>query len=193
MTNTINLPHPLKQVNSPEELSRVWNFRKHEYKTFFKDIDVFENDPYDNDALIFYTEDLQNNITSTGRLTFDGFTGLPQDPVFPAEVDEYRHRRLRLVELGRFIILEKNLTLLKAYYEAFYTISIAHNIHTIMMAMRQKDISFHKHMMGAKVLSNDMGITFGSKHTFACVAWEIEKTKPKFFKWLGHQSLNKAA
>ena len=193
MLNTINLPKPLKQVKSHEELSRVWNFRKHEYKTFFKDIDVFEDDPYDNDALIIYTEDSQKNITSTGRLTFDGFTGLPQDPVFPDEVDEYRLRSLRLVELGRFIILDNNLALLKAYYEAFYTISIAYNVHTIMMAMRQKDISFHEHMMGAKVLSGNMGITFGSEHTFACVAWELKKTKPKFFKWLGAKSLLEAA
>ena len=188
-----NPPKPIKLANSPQELSRVWDFRKHQYKTFFKDIDTFEDDPYDEDALIFYTEDSQNNIVSTGRLTFDGFTGLPQDPVFPAEVDEYRQQSLRLVELGRFIILEKNLALLKAYYEAFYTISVAYNVHTIMMAMRQKDISFHQHMMGAKVLSDNIGVTFGSKHTFACVAWELKNTKPRFFKWLGHEPMRIAA
>lgn len=184
-----NLPSPLKQVSSSNQLSRVWNYRKNEYNKLYKEIDGFKDDPYDKNASIIYTEDARNNITSTGRLTFDGNSGLPEDSVFPASVNDYREQGLKLVELGRFIISNSNLTLLKAYYEAFYKISTRNNIHAILMIMRQKDVAFHKHLMGAKILSNDVGISFGSDHSFACVAWEIEKTKPKFFKWIGQQSL----
>lgn len=184
-----NLPSPLKQVRSNNQLSRIWKYRENEYNKLYKEIDDFKDDPFDKDASIIYTEDEKHNITSTGRLTFDSKLGLPEDPVFPTTVNEYRKNGLKIVELGRFIIGNSNLTLLKAYYEAFYSISARNNVHAIVMILRQKDVAFHKHLMGAKLLSKDVGISFGSNHSFACVAWEIEKTKPKFFKWIGKQSL----
>ena len=188
-----NLPSPLKQVNSPEELPRIWTFRKNEYSKRYKEINEFRNDPFDDNAAIIYTEDANKNITSTGRLTFDSVSGLPENDVFPEAVNEYRTQGLNLVELGRFIITNSNMALLKAYYEAFYTVSMVNNVHFIMMVMRQKDVAFHQHMMGAELLSDDVGISFGSQHAFACVAWEIEKTSPRFFKWLGRQPLDKVA
>lgn len=190
MKNT-QLPLPLKQIQSQNQLSRIWKYRKTEYSKRYAEINDFRNDPYDEHAAILYTEDKHNNITSTGRLTFDGAKGLPEDNVFPETVHEYREQGLNLVELGRFIITNSNMALLKAYYEAFYTLSLANNVHYILMIMRQKDVAFHKHMMGASVLSNDVGVSFGSQHAFACVAWEIEKTTPRFFKWLGHQPVEK--
>ena len=159
-----------------EEVKR---FRKKHYKEIYPDMDL-DNDVLDDSALTLYTRDKIGRVSSTARLSVDGSYGLPQDRY----LTEYRERGVRLMELGRFIINEGNLGLLKDYYRAFF--SIAQNLQSdvIVMSMQPHHISFHQKLMGVHVIAENTE-TYGGPYSLACVVWELNATSRKFFTWIG--------
>jgi len=161
---------------SMEEIKR---FRKSRYKDIYPDMDL-DNDVLDDSALTLYTKDENGQVNSTARLSVDGPYGLPQDQY----LTEYRDKGARLMELGRFIINEGNLGLLKEYYRAFF--SIARNLQrdVIVMSMQPHHIGFHKKLIGVRVIAEDTE-TYGGPYSLACVVWEIKATSRKFFTWIG--------
>jgi hypothetical protein len=185
------IPSPLILARTEKEKKEISELRRETYKTWYPDIKNFDTDPYDKSAHIIFSRDEELKVNSTARLVMDGMFGLPEDAYFPPEVMEYRKQGLRLMELGRFIIKGGDKRLLKKYYQAFYALANAEKVGVILMAMKQKDIAFHQHLIGIKVLSADMNLTYGGKHKLACVSWEITNTKARFFKWTGLNNTNK--
>lgn len=175
---------PLQVVTNQQELNEVRELRAAEYKIIYPSIDV-HNDNYDYSAIIFYARDQLGEVSSTARLVVDGEEGLPEDSYFPPEVSEYRRQRKRLMEFGRFVIHEGTYQLLKAYYRAFYDTAKQLKTDIILIAVKPKDIDFHLRLTGAKLLSTDIGVTYGGENSLACVAWEIENTAARFFDWVG--------
>jgi len=159
-----------------EEIKR---FRKMHYKDIYPDMDL-ENDVLDDSALTLYTRDQHGHINSTARLSVDGPYGFPQDRY----LTEYRETGAHLMELGRFIINEGNLGLLKDYYRAFFSIAQSLEIHAIVMSMQPHHVSFHQKLIGAHVIAEDTE-TYGGPYSLACVVWEIKATSQKFFTWIG--------
>lgn len=161
-------------------LSEIRQLRKDKYKGIYPDMDL-DNDLLDQSAIVVYTRNEQGEVNSTARFALDGPTGLPEDEFLA----DYRQRKKRLLEFGRFIISGGGNFLLKAYYRTAY--AIATNLHcdAIVMAMKPKDISFHQRLIGVNVISRDMGITYGGPFSLACVVWEITNTKAIFFNWIG--------
>ena len=159
-----------------EEVKR---FRKKHYRKIYPEMDL-DNDVLDDSALTLYTRDKNGDISSTARLSVDGPCGLPQDYY----LTEYRKKGARLMELGRFIIDDGNLELLKDYYRAFF--SIAHNLQrdAIVMSMQPNHISFHQKLIGVRVIAENTE-TYGGPYSLACVVWEIKATSRKFFTWIG--------
>ncbi|MBU0499552.1 MAG: hypothetical protein KJ558_06895 [Gammaproteobacteria bacterium] len=178
------LPSPLQMVTSLEELNEVRALRAAEYKAIYPSIDVYADD-YDDTAIVFYTRDSQGQVNSTARLAIDGPLGLPEDSYFPPEVAEFRRQGKRLEELGRFVIRNGSPSLLKAYYSAFYRTAVTLKADFVLMAMKPKDVTLHQRLMGARLLSPDIGASYGGPYSLACVAWEIAQTKPGFFDWVG--------
>jgi len=178
------LPHPIQVVTNQSELNEVRELRALEYKTHYPSINV-HNDIYDASAIIYYSRNQHGHVNSTARLVIDGASGLPEDKFFPPRVTEYRYQDKYLMELGRFIIRDSSPPLLKAYYKAFYDTALAHMVDVILMAMKPKDVSFHQRLIGAELLSSDINVTYGGAYSLTCVAWEISKTKPRFFDWIG--------
>ena len=181
----LKLDEPLKLVRTEEELYGVNELCRATYKTLYPDISEFHNNPFDKQAHILFTKDPSGKYTSMARLVIDSSLGLPEDPYFPIDIQKYREQGIKLMEFGRFIILDGNPELLKEFYKAVYLIAKAEGVGAIIMAMRAHHVGFHHHKIGAFLLSPDMNLTYGGKHSLACVSWELSATKDRFFDWVG--------
>ncbi len=178
----------IRIVTNSEDYNRVIQFRHQHMKRYFPDILRPSHDPFDEKAVILYTEDSQGQVSSTARLVFDSEDGLPDEPVLSSHLSHSRSKGESLVELGRFINQDKEKTLVKSYYRAFYYLSRAMRVDQVVMVMRQRNINFHVKKIGAKLLCADTGVTFGSEYRFAVVSWQLQATKARFLKWLGEES-----
>ena len=174
----------LRTVNTPVELLEVRQLREDAYRAIYPSINVYR-DSYDHSAIIFYSRDQDGKMQSTARLVVDGLHGLPEDPYFPQQVTEYRRQGKRLMEFGRFVIQQGNVRLLKSYYRTFYETAKQQQTDIILIALKPKDINFHQRVTGATLLSPDIGVSYGGRTPLACVAWNIERTCPRFFRWAG--------
>lgn len=160
-----------------EEIRRL---RKKYYRDIYPDMDL-DNDQLDLSAITLYTRNLKGEVNSTARLTVDGPVGFPQEQC----LKQYRNEGKHLMELGRFVIADSGLNLLKTYYQAFYSIARNLQIDSIVMSMKPKDIAFHQRLLNVNVISRDTGITYGGPISLACVVWDLARTSDKFFDWLG--------
>lgn len=183
-TTTITgcLTAPLQVAHSQHEIIRACHFRKQEYQKTYPSVTVQENDPFHDKAYVLYSCDHQGNINSTASLVLDSDLGLPEDKLFPEKVNQYRRQGKKLMEIGRFVI-EDGQNLLKAYYRSVYEVAVHQGIDIILMVIRQKDIPFHRKIIGANTLIEDIGENFGSQHTFSCMEWEVNKTYQRFIEW----------
>lgn len=166
-------------VDSPT-LNEIRKLRKKEYRDIYPTMDL-DNDVLDESALTLYTRNNRGEINSTARLAVDGPHGFPEDDF----LEDYREQGKRMVEWGRFIIVGHDRKLLRSYYRTVFNLALNLNVDAIVMAMKPKDIKLHKRLVGLKTICPDMGINYGGPHSLACVVWEIEKTKKRFFKWIG--------
>lgn len=182
ITITHCLPVPLRIARSEEEVSKACQFRKHEYGKIYPAVNVVTNDPFNEQAYVLYSCDTAGIIKSTASFIVDSHLGLPEDKLFPPQVDSYRRSKKRLMEIGRFVIRDQQ-NLVRSYYKAAYEVAVRRGIDIILMVIRQKDIRFHQKLIGTEVLSEDIGENFGSSHSFSCLSWDIATTKPAFFKW----------
>jgi hypothetical protein len=130
--------------------------------------------------MILFTRGVSGRVNTTVRLSVEGRYPLPEEDY----LDRYREDGKRLMELGRFVKIDGSRRLLKNYYRTFYTIASRLGYDVIVMAMQQDHISFHQRLMGLNIIAQATGVSYGSKHNLACVAWEIEHTQPAFFKWI---------
>lgn len=175
----------IRIVTNSDDYNRVIKFRHPHMKRCFPDITRPSHDPFDDHAVVLFSEDGNGQVSSTARLVFDSEDGLPDEPVLKSHLNPSRKKGERLVELGRFINQDREKSLVKSYYRAFYLLSRALKVDQIVMVMRQRNINFHVKKIGAKLLCPDTGVTFGSEHRFAVVSWPLEDTKARFLKWLG--------
>ncbi len=174
---------PIKLVQTSTDLYDVRELWKQTYRELFPNIKGFHRDPFDCKSRILYTKNTQNKTVSSARLVIDSSLGLPEDSHFPPEVDRYRALGMKLMEYGRFIIQEDNPSMLKAYYKAVYQVAIAEKVDVIMMAMKPNHVAFHRKLIGATLLIDDMKLYYGGENKLAALAWEVKDTKERFFKW----------
>lgn len=178
------IPKPLRFVSTSEQLSQVMAFRQQAYRQKYKGIVMTNHDRFDRHAHIIFADNEQGVVNSTARLVLDSEIGLPEDKLFPPLVDEYRRQGKQLMEIGRFIIADGNFCLLKKYYRAFYEVAKSSRVDYVVMIMRRKDLAFHQKLFGIDVLIDKVGENFGSDLDFMCAGWDVENTRPAFFKWI---------
>jgi hypothetical protein len=181
-----NISPELKIAKTRHEFEKIWAFRRRVYSMLFPNITDFENDPYDRFSATLFTEDDAGNITSTGRLAFDGPQGLPEECLVHFLIKEHRQRGLKLAEFGRLIIEDnQHKLLINKYYKSVYAIAVNNGIDSIIIVTKKKDLGFYQNRVGAKLLSSDVNETFGGTGKYGCVDWEVSKTKSRFLKWCG--------
>ena len=181
VTSCISSPIQLAQSN--EEIQKASLFRKQAYSRLYPQVTFKETDPFNQHAYVLYTQDIKGIINSTGSLIQDSEIGLPEDHLFPSQVYRYRQAGKKLMEIGRFVINDKQ-NLLKSYYKSAYDIAITQGIDILLMIIRHKDLPFHQKLLGAQLLKEDVGESFGSDYQFSCLAWNIENTHSRFLHWI---------
>lgn len=179
------LTPPLRVVKNSKELYGVRELWRTTYEDIYPGVSGFHQDPFDQQAHILFTKNAYQEVKSTARLVVDNPIGLPEDKYFPPEANMYREMGYKLMEFGRFVIHEGTRDLLKAYYRSVFEVAVAEEVDVIMMAMKQKDVAFHRNLIGAYLLSPDMHVPYAKPYKLACMAWEINNTKERFFRWTG--------
>lgn len=180
------LPKPIKIIQTSKELHEVYTLWQKTYRSIYPDFKLSRDDPYNHQAYILYTRNEKGIMNSSARLAIDSPSlGLPEDNYFPLQVNNYRKHEYKLIEFGRFIIQDGNVALLKTYYKSIFHIAKEEKVDIILMAMKQKDVAFHRNLIGANLLSQDIHLPHGGKDKMSCVSWEIKKTKARFFRWVG--------
>lgn len=180
---TSNLIYPLHQVRTSAELAEVRKLRQQEYEKHYPDIEEFDNDPFDDEAIILFGRNDEGRISSTCRMVIDSDRGLPEDHVFKQSSDCYRARKHKLMEAGRFVIAEHSNMLFQLYYRVLYQVAREHEIDTVFLVIQHKSLRFHRKLMNVKTLPEKIRNGFGSGHTFVVVAWELNNTPDKFYSW----------
>ena len=183
-----HLPEPLKLARSTRQLKHIATLRQTCYSKRYPAIKDFSTDPYDRKSVVIFTENSKGIKLSTARIVFDSEFGLPEDNVFGVVADGYRQRQLSIAELGRFVILNPDISLLRAYYRAFFEIALLSDTDIMLIVMRLKDRSFHERLLGAEPLGITAKHGFGSNHTFIAMRWVIARTPRRFFKWIQSDS-----
>lgn len=184
-TDKYGLQDRVQVAKGRAQFKKVWAFRKREYSQTYPEISGFEDDSFDDHACVFFTENAEGEVISTARLVFDGPNGLPEELLISDLIASQRERGVRFAELGRFIISTEARGILTEYYKSFYQAAMANSVASIVMVMKQKDVRLHVKKMGVRLLASNLGVTFGSRHEYACVEWEMAKTKSQFFTWCG--------
>ena len=172
-------PVALQLAVSGTELDEIIKLRKSSYASVYPSMDL-DNDVLDEQAIILFTRNGAGGIDSTARLSLEGRHPLPEHEYLA----EYHEKGRKLMEWGRFVIENHERRLLKAYYRAVYTLGMHLWIDAVIMAMKPRNISMHQSLMGLRILAADTGVTYGGKHSLACVSWELSSTQPEFFKWI---------
>lgn len=180
-----DLPQPLLVVQTAKEQQELYDLWDTAYKEVYPDYNVDRNDPHNTQAHILYTRDQNGNVASSIRLTIDSSLGIPSEQYYQHETNRLRERGYKLMEFGRMVYIGQTLQQMKAYYRAIYQVAKKENIDIIMMSLKQKDVAFHRNLIGAKTLLVDMGMPTGGEHKMSSVAWDIKNTKARFFKWTG--------
>ncbi len=164
---------------SQHVLDDIRMLRKQEYRKVYPAMDL-DNDVLDNQAITLYTRNAAGEIDSTARLCSEGAHPLPEHEY----LSEYHEKGQRLIEWGRFIIVNHERSRLKAYYRTVYTLATRLGFDVVIMLMKPRNISLHQSLMGLRIIERDTGITYGGEATLAVVAWELQSTKKEFFKWI---------
>lgn len=186
-------PDALNLVMTKNERERVQAFGQAEYAKWYPAITTsFKGDRYNDVCCTLYSENQQGKLVTTARILFDSPLGLPNESLAQAWVNECRENGKRLIEVGEFIITENARGLLKTYYRAFWEIANENDIDYMLIIVKQKDIPFHREMIGASVLVEDTKNSYGSRYKFSCLSWPVKETKPKFLKWAGINAKQKA-
>ena len=161
------------------EHSEIVELRKQQYASVYPSMNL-DDDVLDEQALMLYTRNDLGKVDSTARLSLEGKYPLPESEF----LGEYHEQGKRLMEWGRFVIVRHERQLLKAYYRAVYKLALCLGVHAVIMAMKPRNISLHQSLMGIRILESDTGVTYGGQCSLACVSWELESTRPEFFKWI---------
>lgn len=174
---------PIRIANTLKEQEEVYQLRAKAYKDIYPGFTMPKHESYDSQGVTFYSRNKENKVVSTIRLTQDNEFGLPSEEYYSGAIEKYRQAGYQLLEFGRMINLSGDIKVLKKYHRVVYDIAKKMKIDFIIMALKQKDVAFYQHLVGVEILVDNLGIPHGGKDKMSGVAWNLNDTKPYFFKW----------
>lgn len=178
---------PCKLVKDISTYNRVNAFWQPIYQELYPGVSQLDIDPYDKNALILYRKNIANEIRSTFRLALDCEQGLPEERFLTHHLLTRRKQGIKIAEFGRLVNVDSILGLQECY-GGVYQIAKLLNIDTIVIVTRMQYAKFHVDKIGAEILCEDIGASFGSKYVFGAFAWDLANTKDSFFEWAGIRS-----
>lgn len=179
------VPDMLNIASSEAKLSRIWELREVEYNKLYPDVTSFQDDVYDQDACVLYGENDEGEVISTGRVAFDGDAGLPSDELIKPVVDQVRASGKVIAEPSKFAISREAQGALPSYMLTYYELGIGHGIDSLVFICRSKSNRFYQRVVGAQVLLEDIGYSYGTNERFSFLEWDIARSKSFLSKYIG--------
>ena len=190
LLSSLNINHlnlqagQIKIAHNPSELHCITAFRNKQYAKSFPNLAIDNPDPLDQNAITLFSRTATGQVNSCARFVCDGPLGLPEDSLLASYIEPYRKEGFKLAGIGRFVIKIRDTRLLQEYYRVFYNLALLLNIDYIMLLIRDKEIKFYKKRIGALVLTENTGYSYGGPHYFAGVAWPVKTTDETFLRWI---------
>lgn len=163
----------------------VTEFRERQYARHFDAVPNLRNDPFDRRAVIYYSRASDGTIASTARLAFEGPEGLPEENLVSECLASRRRQGLKMAELGRMISKHHSFKGMLDIYRLVYFTALLYCIDGIVLVVKQKQIRLYTEHLGAELLVENTGETFGSDAFFAALVWDIANTKQAFIRRIG--------
>lgn len=183
------VPKHLKIATKENEFQKIWARREIEFTKYYPALthEHFQNDIYDANAYVLYSENPEGEIISTGRLVFDGTFGLPADQVIKDEVDKLRQQGLKIAESSKLAIAstKHGTHILPFYFYTYYEIAVQYQIDSVIFIMCNQHIQAYKRFVDVSILVDDIGYSYGTQKTFSLLECRILETAPTILKRLG--------
>lgn len=179
------VPDMLNIASDEAKLSRIWELREVEYSKVYPTITSFQDDVYDQESCVLYSENEDGSVISTGRVAFDGMLGLPSDDVAKPALDRLRAAGKVIAEPCKFIISREANGALPSYLLTYYELGIGHGIDSLVFICRSKSNRFYQKVVGAEILVDDIGHSFGTNERVSLLEWDIARSKPFLSKYIG--------
>lgn len=179
------VPDILNIASSEAKLHKIWELREIEYSKHYPGVTCFQDDVYDQDACVLYGENDEGEVVSTGRVAFDGGFGLPSDELVKPVVDQLRETGKVIAEPSKFAISRQAQGALPSYLLTYYELGVVHGINSLVFICRSKSNRFYQRAVGATVLLDDIGYSYGTHEPFSFLEWDIAKSKPFLSKYIG--------
>ncbi len=181
------VPELLNIVADESKLPQIWELRKVEYGKHYPGVSCFQDDVYDQEACVLYSENGEGEVISTGRVVFDGDVGLPCDELIKPAVDALRESGKVIAEPSKFAISREAQGALPNYLLTYYELGIANSIDSLVFICRRKSNRFYQHAVGAKVLVHDIGYRYGTNEPFSFLEWDVKQSKPFLEQFVGEK------
>lgn len=179
------VPERLKIATTEVEFKAVWKLREAEYSKLYPGVTHFKDDAYDGTACVLYSQNQAGELTSTGRIAFDGPFGLPADEIVKPAIDKLRQQGLVVAESSKFTITREARGILPAYFYTYYEIAAGYGIDSLIFIIRDKNVSLYQKTAGANILLDDIGFTYGTGYRFSLLECRVQKVIPTFLKFWG--------
>jgi len=181
----LKLDAPMKILaQTPENMEEAYELWQEEYGKVYPQYVVNRDDPFNAQSHILVIVDETGAIVTSARLTKDSSLKFPDEKFFPVEINMYRELGMKLMEGGR-LINRGSLSFLKLLYKSVYLTAKAEKVEVIIILIKEKDVAFHRNLLGAYLLADGIEAGNGGEYKMACMSWELNQTKERFFSWVG--------
>lgn len=181
------VPDMLDIAASETKLHKIWELREVEYNKHYPGVTSFQDDVYDQDACVLFSENDEGEVISTGRVAFDSELGLPSDELIKPAVDQLRASGKMIAEPSKFAISREAQGTLPSYMLTYYELGIGHGIDSLVFICRSKSNRFYQRAVGAEVLVNDIGYSYGTNERFSFLEWDIARSRSFLSKYIGEE------
>lgn len=178
------VPSQLKIAESIGDFEAISKVRAQQYG-IYPSVTHNQDDTYDKNACVLYSQNSQGEVTSTGRIVFDSPLGLPADQLIKAEIDKLRQQGLVVAESSKFAITREARGILPAYFYTYYEIAAAYGIDSLIFIIRNKNVGLYQKTAGAQVLVDDIGYQYGTHYRFSLLECRVQVVIPTFLKFWG--------
>jgi len=156
--------------------SRIWDFRD-EHFAAYPQASTRNNDHWDENAIVLYSENAQRNIIATARVVFDGPNGLPADAILPTRTRANLRRTGPIAEISKLAIAPGHQDLLRQYIRQFHHIARRRRIQTLLFICLAESVPVYRRLVGAKTIEPDIGHDYGCGEAFSLLTWDIHATE----------------
>ncbi|MGB1237349.1 MAG: N-acyl amino acid synthase FeeM domain-containing protein [Pseudomonadales bacterium] len=177
---------PLQLASEQSRLMQSHQFLSVQYAQTYPGITLQPPARGDENTITIVSITDNELVNGTGRVVIDS-GALPDELLFGNVPDKLRRTGRKLAEIGRFAIEDSRSPLVKQFYRAFWQTCRRHHVDDILIIVKHKDVKFHENIIGASLLIEDIGQSFGSSYTFSAMLWPVNQTKSRFFNWCGAQ------